>query len=419
MVRLSAVILFILFAVCGRCAASEDTRTQIFHPSFKSLQVKIVGNDQLPAVLIEGTDNFIEIEFDELGDQRRYMRYSLVHCNSNWKPDGLIDQMFVDGFNEWEVEEYEHCGPTTVHYVHYRIVIPNQQIRLKVSGNYLLRVYDEDNRDETILQARFSVCEATAGVGVKVDTRTDVDYNKSHQQLEINVDTRRAGVFDPYRDLRVTVMQNSRPETLRTLGGAMRVSGPNLFFEHVPELIFDGGNEYRRFETITLNYPGMKVDEMRYAYPMYHARLIPDGFRSEGSYVFDKTQHGRYRVREFNSDNSDVEADYVLTHFSLEPGMFGGKEVYVEGDLANRKFDSTNRMVYNPATGMMECTMLLKQGSYNYQYVVKDSRGNYSAVPVEGSYYQTNNEYTVMVYYHKPGELYDRLIGFANVKTFK
>ncbi len=419
MVRIATVILFIFLLVCRLCAAKVDTRTQVFHPSFKSLQVKLVGNDQLPAVLVEGTDNFIEIEFDELGEQRRFMRYSLTHCNSNWVPDGLIDQMFVDGFNEWEVEDYEYCGPTTVHYVHYRIVLPNRQMKLKVSGNYLLKVYDEDNRDEILLQARFSVCEATAGVGVKVDTRTDVDYNKSHQQLEINVDTRRADVFDPYRDLKVTVMQNSRPETLRTLGGAMRVSGSTLYYEHTPELIFDGGNEYRRFETITLNYPGMKVEEMRYAYPMYHALLFPDRSRTEGPYVFDKTQHGRYRIREFNSDNSDVEADYVLTHFSLEPDMLNGREVYVEGDLSNRKFDSSNRMVYNPATGMMECTMLLKQGSYNYQYVVKDNRGNYTAMPVEGNYYQTNNEYTVMVYYHKPGELYDRLIGFANVKTFK
>lgn len=416
MVRIVALILFLFLAVEGRCAA--DTRTQVFNPSFRSLQVKVVGNDQLPAVLIEGTDNFIEIEFDELGDQRRFMRYTLTHCNSNWVPDGLIDQMFVDGFNEGTIDEYEYCGPTTVHYVHYRIVLPNEQMRLKVSGNYLLKVYDEEKPDDILLQARFSICEATASVGVKVDTRTDVDYNKAHQQLAINVDTKRAEVVDPYRDLRVTVMQNSRPETLRTLGGAMRVMGSQLYFEHLPELIFEGGNEYRRFETITLNYPGMKVEEMSYAYPMYHATLTGDAVRSEDSYVFDKTQNGRYRVREFNSYNSDAEADYVLTHFTFDPGDLLGREIYVEGDLANRKFDSSNRMVYNPATGKMECTMLLKQGSYNYQYVVKDSRGNYSPAPIEGNHYQTNNEYTVMVYYHKPGELYDRLIGFANVKSF-
>lgn len=399
-------------------SAETDTRTKVLHPAFRSLQVKIMGNDQLPAVLTTTSGDRLTIEFDELSEERRYMRYSLTHCNSAWQPDMLPESMFVDGFNEWTVDDFDYCSATTVHYIHYRIVVPNEKMRLKVSGNYLLRVYDEDRPDDTLLQARFSVCEVTASVLAKVDTRTDVDYNDSHQQLSLIIDTKRADVFDPYRDLKVTVMQNSRPETLRVLGGPMRREGEKLVYEHVPELIFDGGNEYRRFETISLTYPGMNVEEMSYAYPMYHARLVQDKYRDDGRYVFDKTQFGRYRVREYNSDNSDTDADYVLTHFTLEPDRLTNNEIYVEGDLSGRQFGSENRMAYNAATGLMECTMLLKQGSYNYQYVAKDRFGNYSAVPVEGSHYQTNNEYSIAVYYHKPGELYDRLIGFANITTF-
>lgn len=398
--------------------AETDTRSGIFHPSFKSLQVKFVGNDQLPAVLTIGNDDRLTIEFDELGDERRYMRYSLTHCNSAWQPDMLPESMFVDGFNEWEVDDFDYSSATTVHYIHYRIVIPNEKMRLKVSGNYLLRVYDEEKPDVTLLQARFSVCEVATGVLAKVDTRTDIDYNDSHQQLSVTVDTKRADIVDPYRDLKVTVMQNSRPETLRVLGAPMRREGDRLIYEHMPELIFDAGNEYRRFETVTLNYPGMNVEEMSYAYPMYHARLGVDTYRNGKRYVFDKTQFGRYRIRESNSDNSDTDADYVLTHFTLEPDRLSQNEIYIEGDLAGRQFGGENRMAYNSATGLMECTMLLKQGSYNYQYVSKDKNGSYSGVPVEGSYYQTNNEYTIAVYYHKPGELYDRLIGFANVTAF-
>lgn len=395
---------------------AADTMTGVFHPDFKSLQVKVEGNDQLPAFIVMDSSDHIEISFDELADERRYMRYEIEHCDHKWRPDGLISSMFLDGFNVNDVTDYRYSQATTINYIHYTIRIPNEDVRLKVSGNYLLKVYDESDPETILLQARFQVSENTAGVLVSATPRTDIDYQDAHQQISVVVDPKSINIQDPYRDMYVTVQQNSRPDMLRIVPAPMRISADKYYYEHHPSLIFPAGNEYRRFETVTVNYPSMRVEEMSYSEPFYHATLYTDEPRNEQKYVFDKTQHGRYRVRQFNSDDSDVAADYVLTHFTLDMDEIRGADIFLDGDFTNRRHDASSRMVFDRGHNRYEGAALLKQGSYNYQYVVvpEGSETGITAT-IEGDKYQTVNEYTVCVYYHKPGELYDRLLGFANI----
>lgn len=415
MSRLLLYILVSLSCLTGAYAAEVDTHTRIFSPDFKTLQVKIPENDQLPAFLILDTPGLLEISFDELADQRRYLRYEIEHCDARWRPDGLVSSMFMDGFNVNDVDDVSFSQATCVNYVHYSIRIPNDRLRLKISGNYLLKVYDEYSPDEIILQARFQVCENTVSVLGSVSPRTDIDYQDAHQQLSLIVEPKTIDISDPYRDVLVTVAQNSRTDNMRVLSAPMRIAGRKLYYEHSPLLIFPAGNEYRRFETVTINYPSMNVDEMSYVEPYYHATLREDRQRSEDRYEFDKTQHGRYRVREYNSDAPDTEADYILTHFTLDMDEMPGYDIFIEGDLTDRQFDPSSRMVFDRGLRRYVGSLLLKQGSYNYQYVAVPAGSETGlTAPVEGDYYQTINEYTVCVYYRKPGELFDRLVGFAD-----
>lgn len=409
---------FTMVSVLLTSGQVHDTQTGVLEPSFKSLQVKIAGDDQIPAVLMADTPHRIEISFDELADSRRYMRYSIVHCDARWRPDNLPESMYLTGFNEGEVSDFRYSVATTVNYVHYSIILPNEQIGLKVSGNYLLKVYDESDPDKILLQARFQICENTVSVGASSTTRTDVDYNAGHQQLSLAVEPKRAEIDNPFRDLLVTVSQNGRVDNIQEITLPSRVSGRRLYYEHNPALIFPAGNEYRRFETITLNYPSMRVAEMGFTHPYYQAFLYVDYPRSSDGYLYDKTQFGRYRVRDYDSDESDINAEYVLTHFSLEMPELPGRDVYIDGDLVNRRFDDTSRMIYNRASQRYESTLLLKQGSYNYQYLVAPiGSATASSALIEGDRYQTTNEYQVCVYYHKPGELYDRLVGYLDFKS--
>ena len=224
-------------------AYADDTMNGIFDSRFKTLQVKVDGNDYAPPVITLGTDDRVKITFDELTEEHSYLRYSLVHCNADWQPSGLVESEFVDGFNLGYIEEYEYSQLTTTHYVHYTVALPNDEVRFTVSGNYLLRVFSEDNPDEVLLQARFMVCEPLASIGATITSRTDVDYNDAHKQLSLEVDVAKVGVQDLYNDIKVVVSQNSRVDNEVMLTKPLRVSSQTLCYEHQSPLIFTGGND--------------------------------------------------------------------------------------------------------------------------------------------------------------------------------
>lgn len=397
------------------CAYPIDTLTGIFNERVRSLQVRMAADEMAPPVIMIDTGDQLIFSFDHLAEERTYLRYRLIHCNADWQPSILVDSEFLDGFNEGHIEDYDFSQMTTTHYVHYTLTIPNADVAPKVSGNYLLQVYSEDDPDAVWLQCRFMVSEQTAAIRSQVSSRTDIDVNEGHQQLSVIVDSEHAGVADPYNDIVLQVQQDSRLDNEASIRHPLRMSGRReAVYEHLPQLIFEAGNEYRRFETVSVTYPGMGVEDMAYSEPYYHATLMPDLPRSESRYEYDQTQFGRFKVREYNSDQSDIEADYIVVHFTLDMPQLTDAMVFIDGDLVNRRFDPEALMTYNRATGRYERSMLLKQGAYNYQYLVlPKGKDTASPAPVEGNYYETAHEYLIKVYARSPGERYDRLIGVA------
>lgn len=413
MVRTAFVILSALMAWVAMAA---DTMTGIFDEKFRTLRVDVNGDYLAPPVLLLDSGDRLTVSFDEVTESNSYLRYSLVHCNANWTESQLVESEFLDGFNFGDVEDYEYSQLTATHYVNYRITLPNDRFRFKLSGNYLLRVYRDDNPDVTLLQVRFMVSESTAVVRADVLSVTDIDYNDAHQQVSVTVDATNAGVEDVFNDMMVYVSQNGRLDNEVMVRQPLRVSGKTAYYEHLRPLIFPAGNEYRRMETVSVTYPGMNIESVDYHEPFYHASVATDYPRSADSYVYDSTQHGRFFVREYNSSQSDVEADYVVTHFSLDAPELPDRYIFLDGDFTFRRFDPASMMIYNRATNRYEKTLLLKQGAYNYQYLTvgKDSRSG-STSTIEGDFYPTRNEYLVKVYTRHRGERYDRLIGVTTV----
>lgn len=415
MVRFFSILLLLCLSVAAS-AQNERMDNAIFHPQFKTLQIKVNGSDQLPPVIIAGNDDVLEISFDELASERRFMRYELLHCDATWHRDKLLPPEYVSGFNEGIIDDYRMSEATTVQYIHYTLQIPNPEMSIKLSGNYILRVYDESAPDDTLLQVRFSIVEPLMEAKASVTSRTDIDFNNHHQQLTVAVDSKGVSMNNVMNDIIVTVEQNGRVDNSVAISHPSRIAGSVAYWEHVPQLIFPAGNEYRRMEVISTTYPGMGVESVEYADPYYHFLLKPDMPRTEQDYIYDQTQHGRFRIREYNSDDSDVEADYVIVHFALDVDEIPGKDVFLDGDLTLRRFGPESLMVYNRATGLYEASLLLKQGAYNYEYLTVDlgsQRGSTSLI--EGDKYQTVNEYLVKVYYREPGSRYDRLVAVTSV----
>ncbi len=384
----------------------EDSRV-------KTLTVRNADNFMGAPLLRLGTDDRIIINFDIPGDAHEYLRYRIIHCNADWTPSRLLESEYTNGFNEAQITDFAYSSNTYVHYVNYNVAIPNEDIIPLVSGNYIVEIFHEDEPDDVVATASFAVTENMAGVAGEASGKTDRGFFTDWQQVNLDIDLSGCGIRNPYQDLVVTVEQNNRPETLRTVSHPLRVAADHAIFEHDQELIFGASNEYRRFETVRLDYPGLNVDSVRFGGTNWHAYLAMDENRDEKTYIYDSTQHGRFMIDEYNATDPDLGADYVTVHFTLDAPEAIGADVYVDGDLTQHMFDERNRMKYDYNTRLYTLQLPLKQGSYNYQYVVlpKDGLGVADPGPVEGNHHETNNEYLVKVFYRPAGARADRLIG--------
>ena len=404
-------------------AVSTDTSTLIMDKDVRSLAIRNPDRFMAPPVIrLDGNDH-VNINFDIIADSHEYLRYKIIHCNADWTPSRLLESEFLNGFNEAQVTDYAYSNNTYVHFVNYNISLPNDDISFLTGGNYLLQVYREDNPDDIILQARFAVSENIAKVEGLVSSRTDRGFNSEWQQIDLYVDVSGTPVRNPYQDLIITVSQNNRPETTRTVTHPLRVENNHAIFSHNQDLVFEAGNEYRRFETVRADYPGMHTDSVAFGGTNWHAYLTVDYPRADKNYSYDSTQHGRFLIREYNATDSDLGADYVTVHFSLDAPEIVGADIYVDGDFSQNRFTEANRMAYDYNSGLYQAQIPLKQGSYNYQYVALPkgdgddenntghvSRPKASNAIIEGNHYETDNEYLVKVFCREPAARADRLI---------
>lgn len=421
MVKTALTSLLIMLSVIPalRCVADTDTATKIFSRQFRTLKTEVEDNFMSPPVIRLGTNDRILISFDEIGEDNSYMEYRLIHCNADWQPSRLVESEYISGFNSARIEDFAFSSATFVHYVNYLIALPNEDMQILHSGNYLLQVYDPDDPDVTLLQTRFQVSENVLRIDGGVTTRTDRGVNGEYQQVEFAVESQGLGNVNPYQDFLVEVSQNMRDNTRRFVPSPLRVDGSRIVYEHLNDLIFPAGNEYRRFESVSNNFPGMHVDSLRYMGSNYHVWLKPDASRASAQYSFDRTQHGRFMVHEYNATDSSIGADYITVHFLLDMPEIMDSEVYVDGEFTHGLYTDYNRMSYDRAKGVYTAEIPVKQGAYNYQYVVKRRMSTDSPVPapIEGNKFETGNEYGVAIYFRPPGARADRLVSFTTLTS--
>jgi len=359
----------------------------------------------------------ILISFDILGEDVEYLEYSLVHCNADWQPSDLLDSEFLDGFNVAKVNDYAWSTNTFEHYVNYNIRIPDEQMRPTISGNYLLQVYPEGEREDILLQARFSVDEGRIKVLSEVTVATDRGTNNGWQQLSLKLLPGSYQIRDPFSDLTVVVEQNGQASQAVVLKHPQRLWGNDILYEHLPELVMPALNEFRRFETVRATYPGMNVDSVRYGEDgRYHAYLRLDQPWTDRPHLYDQTQYGRFKIDEYNATDPDLAADYIQTHFTLDFPQMIDADMYVIGEFSQYLPMERYRMQYNPEKSLYELEASLKQGSYNYKYMaVPRSNSSASLQPVDGNKSETSNRYDIRVYQREPSWRADRLVGTATI----
>ena len=352
------------------------------------------------------------------------MTYRLVHCEADWKPSvGLFESDVVDGFIAGNtIDDVKESILTNTLYTHYHLDIPNDKCRPKLSGNYRLSVYDEDDNsaDRPLLTACFMLtepAESSMGVRLNITTQTDQSINREHQQAEMQVDYGNYMVSNPQQQIKTVVLQNRNWLDARWNSKPQYVMSNSLRWAHNQNYIFWAGNEYRKFEILSTDVTTMGVDKISWDGKNFHANLFPT--TPFLNYLYDEDADGAFLIR--NSDNVDINttSDYILTHFQLNTPFPYPYRIFLNGDWTYDRLLPAYEMTYNTAGGYYEAVVPLKLGYYNYQFLATDEQGRLSSFRVDNSHYQTENSYQALVYFRPQGGRTDKLVGYANVRFIK
>lgn len=390
----------------------RNIRTVLLYPNTNS-----VTDPLQPPVVPMGQPVPLQLEFDELGTTFRNYYVKIINCNADWTISSLAAINYMDDYNEFFISDRRISQGTRFPYIHYKFILP----RVKVSGNYIVKVYRDYNEDDFVLSRRFSVYENVAGIFPTVKFSTDPSARNTRQQVDFNIDYSRLDIVNPMQNLRVVLRQNHRWDNAITDLKPVVLNEQNRYLEYFyfnQENNFNGGNEFRVIEMKSAMYSGFNIMKVKRDSNRAQAFVYPEKSRAGEAYTqplipdFD----GKYYILNQETGDKEIMPDYMYVTFTLEtPSPVEGK-VYVMGGMTDWKLDKSFEMTYNFETKKYTCQVLLKQGMYNYRYVLADrTTGKANESYFEGSHSITQNQYDVLVYYRPFGSRADRLIGYRSL----
>jgi len=387
--------------------------------SIKSVKIYKTG-DELSFPIIElGSKETITLTFDDLSDNQSNYSYVITHCTSEWNESGLIASDYMDGFEPNSINDYQSSIGTTVAYTHYSLVLPNSDIKIKVSGNYIVKVFDTNNSNRIIVERKFRVVESLITVNAKTFQPIDPSQKSTSQQIELSINTNPLTISDPYNDLHVEILQNGQP--INSINGITPafIQKDKILYSTANQPIFDGINEFRSFDINSFRYISLGVSSIEQIANEYSIQLQPGSNNRNQKYFNQTDKNGSFIINLANSESSNVEADYGWVYFTLPYyDQLTEKGVYVIGELTNWQCTPQNLMQYSYSRGAYELRLFLKQGYYNYRYVVKDFKtGEIDQSFFEGNHSETENDYLILVYYKPQGSRFERLVGVKKLNT--
>ena len=396
---------FIVAYMLAFVALQAQTHVRVFNEQIRTLRVarEVLVLDELEP---------LHISFDEMSHDVHFYTYSLEMLNSD-----LLSGEYLTGFPTKDITEYEHSMNTSREYTHYWFDFPNEDMTLTKSGQYRLTIYEDGDKDKKIAEVDFCVVEPLVKIDAKVRANTDIEYNGRYQQLDIDVALNTEESVQNSDNYYIVVTQNNRLDNAVTLRRPTFVDSKRLRYINCKDLIFEGGNEYHHFDAFSCFYAGHGIDRVYHELGDYHAPLFADEL-TKGQYIHEFDSNGRYVVNAERTSDADVEAEYMWVHWTLpmEQPFFDGA-LYVGGELFGNELSLKNRMQYDNKAQCYWLTALVKQGGYDYQYWFVPKNQKTTTQRVDGSYWQTENEYAIYVWWRPFGARYDRLVGVSVIRS--
>lgn len=396
---------------------AQPLEQQTFKENIKTLQVYKLGDVLSEPIIKLNSGETITVSFDDLDAYQKNYSYTLIHCSADWQKSDLYDYEYLQNYTYEDINEYAASFNTTTDFYHYTITIPNQNMTPTLSGNYILRVYEDNDPKNVVLQARFMILEPKLITSVTLPPLSAYSNLSGVQEFEFSVENNGYYIRDMQEDLQIRILKNMDWNTVLKNPVPDYIGSNKLKFNNYAELKFKGGNEYRFFNTNSIRFNAENIKKIDFFLNKYHFRLVNDQDRSFEEYKSYQDINGKFKIDRERSTDPELESDYVYVYFSLDmDAPLNDGDIYIYGDCTQRKFDERYLMKYNLETRAYEKRLLLKQGYYNYKYVLKNRNKTYDLYFTSGNHAVTENDFIILLYHRDMQSGYDRLVG---VKKFK
>lgn len=406
----------LLFFFC--CNLFTNVQAQIIEKiepyHIRTVQFKgTTDQSQLPIIRLGSR---LQLTFDDInGDEVDYY-YKITHHNFDWTPSDLSQGEFLDGFDDVRIETYENSLNALVLYSNYQLSIPNRETRaLKKSGNYLLSIFDDEG--ELVFTRKFMIIEPYVKVEVEVKRSRNIKYIDTKQSVQFTIDSPNKLLINPKQSVKTIVLQNSNLKSAITNLKPQYTMGSELIYRYDQESSFWAGNEFLNFDSKETRGANNTIRRIELT-DIFNHYLYTNISRADRPYTYFPDINGNFVVRAFQAERSNIEAEYINMHFNLQYFEdLQDKEIHIYGNFNNWSIDESTYMEYNEAKDTYQNERLFKQGFNNYRYVIVDRDGKIDQGAIGGNFWQTENDYTVLVYYRGPGERFDRIIGYGKANS--
>jgi hypothetical protein len=409
---------FAAMALYSTFLSAEELRyeNQIFDTRVKTVVLTKAGTDDRYPIIALNSNDQLELSFDILGNKNDYFQYTLIHCDAGWNPTSLGQNEYLRGLTFDNITDFKYSTNTYVKYVHYNLLLPNENMKPIFAGNYLIKVYRNFDEEELVLTRRMMILNPAVSIDGAAKPATLAQHRFTKQEVGFSVNYRGFNIPDPYKDVNVVLMQNGQWDNTITGLKPLFIRDNTLDYNYYDQTLFSGGNEFRFFDIRSLRQFSQNV-RAKTLDSVYHCFLNYEESRGSKQYFNYLDFNGKRVIANRDGQNAGIDGDYAFITFYLLSLTPLNEDVYVYGEFTDWRLLPEYKMYYNKSRLRYELEVQLKQGRYEYKYATQTADGKIDDTTIEGSHAQTENEYMVLIYHKNIQYKYDELVGSRVIKT--
>lgn len=400
---------------------AQNNPDNIYASDIRSVRLHLYGDPlSLPVLRLNGGDR-LELHFDDLSASVKSYYYTFQLCDFNWQPVNLSTFDYIKGFTQQRIGTYRLSTQSFTRYTHYQAMLPETNCMPSRSGNYLLKVFLDGDTTKTVFTRGLLVLDSRSTVSAQMMQPFTPSLYRTHQRVRFTVNIEKLSAFNATQQIKVRVLQNHRWDNAQGSLPPTFIRGNSLEYNNESSFVFPGGKEWRWLDLRSFRLLSDRIDSAANGKNTFNLFVKPDTDRSLQKYMYFPDLNGMYEVITTDNVNPYWQTDYATVNFRYytpDGNPYKDKQLFLFGQLTDYRPTARSLMRYDSDSGYYSGKLYLKQGYYNYAYALADTRNPSAAYDLlEGNYWETENTYTVLVYYRGFTDQSEQLIGIGRITT--